>query len=72
MYVYSHKKNLTFAQFLVDFLAMKLIATCNIRHLNIKCPIVIGIVSIKNLNTGSYFCTFFGEFSSKKMVDSNM
>ena len=104
MYVYSHKKNLTFAQFLVDFLAMKLIATCNIRHLNNECLNVIGIGSIKiliqahifahflvnflamkliatcnmigigsikNLNTGSYFCTFFGEFSSNK-VDSTM
>ena len=32
---------------------------------------VIGIGSIKNLNTGLYFCTFFGEFSSNK-IDSNM
>ena len=32
---------------------------------------VIGIGSIKNLNTGLYFCTFFGEFSSNK-VDSTM
>jgi hypothetical protein len=59
------------AHFLVNFLAIKLIATCNIRHLNSKCPNVIGIGSIKNPSTGSYFCTFFGEFSSNK-VDSNM
>ena len=57
--------------FLVTFLALKLIATCNIKHLNSKCLNVIGIGSIKNLNTGSYFCTFFGDFSSTK-VDSNM
>ena len=30
-----------FAHFLVNFLAIKLIATCNIRHLNIKCLDVI-------------------------------
>ena len=60
-----------FAHFLVNFLAIKLKATCNIRHLNNKCYNVIGIGSIKNLNTGSYFCTLFGEFSSNK-VDSNM
>ena len=28
---------------------------------------MIGIGSIKNLNTGSYFCTLFGEFSSNKV-----
>ena len=60
-----------FAHFLVNFLAINLIATCNIRHLNNKCLNVIGIGSIKDLNTDSYFCTFFGECSSNK-VDSNM
>ena len=32
------------------------------KYLNVM---VIG--SIKNLNIGSYFCTFFGEFSSNKV-----
>ena len=35
----------------MNFLAINLIATCNIRHLNNKCLKVIGIGSIKNLNT---------------------
>ena len=55
----------------MNFLAINLIATCNIRHLNNKCLNVIGIGSIKNLNTDSNFCTFFGECSSNK-VDSNL
>ena len=45
--VYSHYKNLTFAHFLVNFLAPKLI-----QH-------VIAIESIKNLDTGSYLHIFW-------------
>ena len=48
-----------FAHCLVNFLAIKLIATSNIKHL--KGKYVIGIQSSINLNTGSYFCTFFGK-----------
>ena len=55
----------------MTFLAVKLNATGNIRHLKSECLTVIGIGSIRNLHTGSNFCTFFGDFSRGK-VDCNM
>ena len=54
--MYSHKKNLTFAHFLVNFLALKLI-----QH-------VIAIESIINLDTGSYFAINFVTNLAPKLI----
>ena len=55
-----------FAHFLVNFLAVKLIATCNIRYLKSKS--VLGIQLSRNFDTGSNPAHFLVNFLAVNLI----